>query len=74
MNNAKHQVIVRIPLSLVGLVAFMLGLAIALVTMLVFPTGWVTLCVFAGGLAVSICGGHILLLETPGITISGEWS
>jgi len=71
VSNAQHQVIVCIPLSLVGLAGFLLGLAIALTAILVFPVGGVTLCFFAGGIAISLWGGHVLLLETPGITISG---
>jgi hypothetical protein len=71
MNTAQHQVIVCIPLALVGVVGFLLGLSIALTAILVFPFGGVTLCFFAGGIAISFWGGHVLLLETPGITISG---
>lgn len=61
--KAQHEVIVCIPLSLVGLVGFLLGLEIALIAILVFPLGGVTLCFFAGGLGISLWGGHLLHLE-----------
>ena len=66
MTN-RHRVIVVIPLALVGLVGFLLGLAIALIAIMVFPFGVVTFFFFVGGIGMSLLGGHLLLIEALGI-------